>query len=136
MTAVDIQCHMLSTGVKIPSIRTIRRRLKSARLNARRTVKRPYISEKNRRARVKWAKAHIDWAEQEWSKVVWTGEIRFEPFGSDGIMYLCRPPGTLFNIKYHIPTIKHDRVIVHYLGLRLGPRNGSNRPPQWNYESP
>lgn len=90
-----------------PSIRTIRRRLQAAGLNGRRPVKKPFISIKNRKARVEWAKAHLNWTRQQWSDVIWSDESKFMLFGSDGITWIRRPEGKRFDPKYQLPTMKH-----------------------------
>lgn len=52
------------------SVRTVRRRLCEFGLNGHVARKKPYISEKNRKARLKFAKEHIDWTQEQWSKVI------------------------------------------------------------------
>jgi transposase len=93
-------------GVNI-SVSTVQRRLRENMLFGRRPAKKPLISAKNRAARVKFAKAHLDWTPQQWSKVLWSDESKFMLFGSDGIKYIRRPPNTRFDPKYQLPTIKH-----------------------------
>uniref|UniRef100_A0A8R1E8A8 HTH_Tnp_Tc3_2 domain-containing protein n=3 Tax=Caenorhabditis japonica TaxID=281687 RepID=A0A8R1E8A8_CAEJA len=43
----------------------IRRRLNDAGLFGRRPVKEPYISDRNRAARVAWARAHLNWTQSD-----------------------------------------------------------------------
>uniref|UniRef100_A0A8R1ENK8 Uncharacterized protein n=1 Tax=Caenorhabditis japonica TaxID=281687 RepID=A0A8R1ENK8_CAEJA len=71
-------------------------------------VKKPYISDRNRAARVAWARAHLNWTQSQWERVLWSDESKFMLFGSDGIYYLRRPVGTRYNRKYQTPTVKHD----------------------------
>ncbi|CAD6195785.1 unnamed protein product [Caenorhabditis auriculariae] len=68
-----------------PSVSTVKRRLNAAGIMGRRPVKKPLISEKNRAARVKWAKEHLNWTRQDWNKILSSDEIKFLLFGSDGI---------------------------------------------------
>ncbi|EFO96900.1 hypothetical protein CRE_17096, partial [Caenorhabditis remanei] len=81
-TSTDIQVVVTSPNEPVPSRRTIRRRLQAQGLHGRRPVKKPFISEKNRRSRVEWAKAHLSWGRQEWAKHVWSDESKFNLFGS------------------------------------------------------
>ncbi|CAD6191840.1 unnamed protein product [Caenorhabditis auriculariae] len=57
-----------------PSVSTVKRRLNAAGIMRRRPVKKPLISEKNRAARVKWAKEHLNWTRQDWNKILWSDE--------------------------------------------------------------
>ncbi|CAD6191799.1 unnamed protein product [Caenorhabditis auriculariae] len=57
-----------------PSFSTVKQRLNAAGIMGRRSVKKPLISEKNRAARVKWAKDHLNWTRQDWNKTLWSDE--------------------------------------------------------------
>uniref|UniRef100_A0A8R1DNG3 HTH_Tnp_Tc3_2 domain-containing protein n=1 Tax=Caenorhabditis japonica TaxID=281687 RepID=A0A8R1DNG3_CAEJA len=90
-----------------PSRRTIRRRLQANGLHGRRPVRKPFISEKNRSARVAWARAHLNWVRAEWAKHIWSDESKFNMFGSDGNTWIRRPVGARYLPKYQLPTVKH-----------------------------
>lgn len=107
LTASDIAREIFTPEESNPSVRTIRRRLQAAGLHGRRPVKKPFISAKNRKARVEWAKAHLHWTPQQWSDVVWSDESKFMLFGTDGITWIRRPEGKRFDPKYQLPTVKH-----------------------------
>lgn len=68
--------------------------------------KKPLISEKNRRARLQFAKTHITWTAEKWSKVVFSDESEFNRFGSDGKSYVRRTAGEAFNNNRTKPTVK------------------------------
>ncbi|KAK6748551.1 hypothetical protein RB195_001278 [Necator americanus] len=85
LTASDIQSELAIANQQIPSVRTVRRRLQDAGLNGRRPAKKPLISKKYRVARVKWAKEHIGSTRQQWNKVLFSDESKFNLMGSDGI---------------------------------------------------
>lgn len=110
--------HPLKTAVEIMQdvnkqydvnvgVHTIRRRLVDAELFARRPAKKPFISSINRRKRLDFARRHIHWTSEQWAKVLWSDESKFNLFSSDGIHYVRRPPGHRYNPKYQVPTIKH-----------------------------
>ncbi|KAG0972341.1 hypothetical protein G6F29_013545 [Rhizopus arrhizus] len=44
-------------------------------------------------ARLKWAKAHKDWTEDDWRRVVFSDETKINVWGSDGCKYFWRRPG-------------------------------------------
>nr|pir hypothetical protein ZK1251.4 - Caenorhabditis elegans [Caenorhabditis elegans] len=106
-TATDIQMIISSPNEPVPSKRTVRRRLQQAGLHGRKPVKKPFISKKNRMARVAWAKAHLRWGRQEWAKHIWSDESKFNLFGSDGNSWVRRPVGSRYSPKYQCPTVKH-----------------------------
>ena len=89
------------------SVTTTKRRLRAAELFGRRPCKKPFISAKNQKARLKFAKKHLSWSPQQWSKVLWSDESKYLLFGSDGIKYVRRPKNERFNPKYQLPTVKH-----------------------------
>uniref|UniRef100_A0A8R1HZ05 HTH_Tnp_Tc3_2 domain-containing protein n=1 Tax=Caenorhabditis japonica TaxID=281687 RepID=A0A8R1HZ05_CAEJA len=95
-------------GSPVASGRTIRQRLIDAGMFGRRPVKKPYISDRNRAARVAWARAHLNWTQSQWERVLWSDESKSMLFGLDGISYAKRPVGTRFNPKYQTPTVKHS----------------------------
>lgn len=89
------------------SVETARRILRSAKLFGRRPCKKPLISLKNRKARLAFAKRHLAWTKNEWGKILWSDESKFNLFSSDGIRYIRRPVGERFNRRYQVPTVKH-----------------------------
>lgn len=85
----------------------MKRRLRDGGLFGRRPVKKPLISEKNRKKRLQWAKEHLYWTLKQWEKVLWSDESKYLLFGSDGITFVRRPVGARNDIKYQLPTVKH-----------------------------
>ena len=59
------------------STKTISRRLSKAGLKSYYTVKKPWISEKNRRKRLVWAKKYRNWTLDQWRRVLFTDESPF-----------------------------------------------------------
>ena len=55
---------------------TVKRRLWDAGLLGRVAKKKPYLRLANKRKRLKWAKEHRHWTEEDW-KVLWTDESKF-----------------------------------------------------------
>ncbi|CAD6197620.1 unnamed protein product [Caenorhabditis auriculariae] len=113
-----------------PSVSTVKRRLNAAGIMGRRPVKKPLISEKNRAARVKWAKEHLNWTRQDWNKILWSDESKFLLFGSDGIQWVRRPIGSRYHPKYQLPTVKHGggscMVWGAFSGSGIGPLHRVN----------
>ncbi|KAK6741449.1 hypothetical protein RB195_009357 [Necator americanus] len=75
--------------------------------------KKSLISKKNRAAPitshacVKWAKEHISWTRQQWNKVLFSDESKFNVMGSDGTKYVRRPARKRFHPMYQLPTVNH-----------------------------
>ena len=55
----------------------VRRRLDIAGLICFLAAKKPFISEKNRKARLEFAHAHKNWAIEQWSHILWSDESKF-----------------------------------------------------------
>ncbi|KAG0757338.1 hypothetical protein G6F22_019997 [Rhizopus arrhizus] len=56
--------------------------------------KKPLLKKTHMEARLKWAKAHKDWTEDDWRRVVFSDEIKINVWDSDGCKYFWRRPGT------------------------------------------
>ena len=93
-------------GVSI-SVSTTKRRLKDADLCARRPIKKPLVSKKNRKARLEFAKKYQRWTPQQWGKILWSDESKFMMFSSDGKKSVRRPKGKRTDAKHMVPTVKH-----------------------------
>lgn len=63
---------------KLLSASTVRRRLLKAGLKGCKPRKKPWLSEKNRKARLEWALKHKNWTVEDWSNVLWSDESNFE----------------------------------------------------------
>ncbi|CAD6194870.1 unnamed protein product [Caenorhabditis auriculariae] len=70
LTAPAIRREVFLNSPSPPSVSTVKRRLNAAGIMGRRPVNKPLISEKNRVARVKWAKEHLNWTRQDWNKIL------------------------------------------------------------------
>lgn len=88
------------------STRTICRRAVESGLKAYRQAKKPFISLKNRRARLEFAKEHVDWSKEKWMTVLFSDESKFNFKGSDGNQHVRRPRGERLNPLYTRGTVK------------------------------
>ena len=107
LSAVDIKREINTFHAVHLTSKTVQRRLTDAGLLGRRPAKKPLVSPKNLRARLEFAKRYATWTVDDWRKVVWSDESKFNLFGSDGISYVRRPVNQRYNPKYQIPTVKH-----------------------------
>lgn len=94
------------TDVRL-SDRSVRRRLQKHGLIGCIAKKKPFISEKNRKARLRFARAHKDWTVERWSKVLWSDESKFNMKASDGARYVRRMEGESLSTRCTRGTVKH-----------------------------
>jgi len=86
---------------------TIRRRLAACGLKAYVRRKRPFLTEKHKKRRLEWAKAHQHWTADDWKSVIFSDESKFNLFGSDGRRWCWRKPGQQFDEQFVRKEVKH-----------------------------
>ncbi len=62
-------------------------------------VTKPLISRKNQNARLTFAEEHVVWTEENWSKVHFSDESKFNLFESDGKHFVWCQTGERLNPK-------------------------------------
>ncbi|CAO3701967.1 unnamed protein product [Rhizopus stolonifer] len=73
----EVTLEELQSGLPIESsTSTISRKLHNLGYSNCTAAKKPFIEEKHRKARLKFAREHKDWTLDEWRKVIWTDESR------------------------------------------------------------
>lgn len=92
-TAVETARETVGTHGQFISSNTVRRRLKSAGLRARRPYHGIVLTRDHRRARLNWARAHLRFTRADWANVLFTDESRFNVQGSDGRVRVYRRRG-------------------------------------------
>ncbi|KAI0999548.1 hypothetical protein K3495_g8648 [Podosphaera aphanis] len=65
----------------------IRRAMKEEGLKAFKKKKRPFLSKAHRRAHLKWALNHQNWAIEDWKRIIFLDETKLNREGSNGIKY-------------------------------------------------
>ena len=70
-------CERLSRTRNRVSVQTVRNRLHSAGLRARRPYAGVPLSQRHRQARLAWTRQHRRWTNQQWATVLFTNESRF-----------------------------------------------------------
>jgi transposase len=74
------------------SVRTIRRRLKKLGLRSCALLRRPLISAKNRKDRLRWCRERRTWTVDQWKDAIWSDESRFTVFPKGGQARAWRRP--------------------------------------------
>jgi transposase len=95
-------CHQTTLNPQ-----TVRNRLSENLLVARVKPKKPLWTEKQKAARLGWAKDHINWTEDQWDEVLWTDESKFKLFKSDGRQWVWVRKGTKRRQVPSKPTVKY-----------------------------
>lgn len=104
------------TGKNI-SRKTVSRRLAAAGLHARVPVSKPLISKKNKNSRLKFAHEHVVWTDEQWAKVHFSDESKFNLFGSDGKKHVRRKAGERLSSKCVKKTLKFGGGSVMVWGM-------------------
>jgi hypothetical protein len=84
MTAENLAKEISKINGTNVSPRSVRRALYDAGLRAGRKIRKPAISQKNRKDRLAFAKSHRDWTVEDWKRVIFSDETKINRFGSDG----------------------------------------------------
>jgi len=87
--------------------RTMQKVLYEMGYNSRTALRKPNVSENNRKIRLKWARERRLWTIDDWKKVVWSDESRFTMFQNDGKTRVWRLPKEKYDINCLVPTVKH-----------------------------
>lgn len=68
-------------------------------------IRKPLVTEVNRKKRLAWAKERKEWVD-EWNNVIWSDESKFELFRGNGKRWVWRQPHEKYDIDCLIPTVK------------------------------
>lgn len=78
LTTRSISRQQIIQNLQLPiSKTTMSRRLKEKGLRGRVAAKKPFISRENIKKRLKWARDHKNWTQDQWKKVLWSDEAPF-----------------------------------------------------------
>lgn len=107
LTAPEICAELNKSRAKSVSLTTVNRRLRAAGLKGCVATKKPLLRPQNKKKRLAWAKKHQDWTIEQWNKVLWTDESKFEIFGSKRKVFVRRLPTEKMIPACVVPTVKH-----------------------------
>lgn len=107
LTASEIAAELLEETGKSCEANTIRRVLKRKGYHSRTARKKPFISEKNRRKRLEFARSHEKYGNEFWSKVIFSDESKFNIYNNDGRTKVWRKPNTALEKSNMVGTVKH-----------------------------
>ena len=105
-----------SSGVNV-SRQTVSRRLQEIGLFNRTPEKKPLVSSKNKKKRYQFANRHVVWTYEQWAKVFFSDESKFNLFGNDGKNYVKRRNGERLSAKCTKKTVKFGGGSVMVFGM-------------------
>lgn len=106
ITTKAILTNLKESGTNI-SRQTLQRVFHKAGLHGHRPRKTPLLQSRHIKARLAFAKAHLDKDVTFWKSVLWSDETKLELFGHRDVAFVWRRKGEAFNPKNTVPTVKH-----------------------------
>lgn len=83
-------------------------------------TRKPLLRPANKKKRYLWALAHKDLTVEDWRKVLWTDESKFQVFGTNRRIMVRRTPSEKFIPQCLVPTVKHGGGSVFVWGCFSG----------------
>ena len=106
-TAPEIRAQFNSCHQNEISVDVVKKRLRSVGLNGRVAKRKPFLRKINKIKRMKWAQQHKNWTVDDFKKVLWTDESKFELFGNGRRTYVRRSAHEEMIPNCINPTVKH-----------------------------
>ena len=75
------------------------------------------MSEKQRKARIAWAKEHLNWTSEDWDKVIFSDESTFTIQNHAETNFVRKRPHEVFSPQCISPTIKHPTRVMIWDGM-------------------
>ncbi|CAK9804896.1 Transposable element Tc1 transposase [Anthophora quadrimaculata] len=107
MTATEIAAEVNKDREDPIGTTTVKRRLLQAGLRGCVAVKKPLLKDQNKKKRLQWAKLYKDYTAEDWEKVLWTDESKFEVFGTKRRVHMRRKETEKFIPDCIVPTVQH-----------------------------
>ncbi|GFW74347.1 transposable element Tc1 transposase [Trichonephila clavipes] len=107
LSAVKLAAETSRIMGRSVSAETVRNVIRHAGYSSRVARRKPFISLQNQKKRLEFAKTHQLKTDNFWKKVIFSGESKFNIFGSDGRRTVWRKPNTALDPKNLRPTVKH-----------------------------
>ena len=93
-------------------------------MTGRVAVRKPFVRWQNKKKRLAWAMKHHQWTTENWKKVLWTDESKFEIFDSSRRVFVRCRVGKRMVPQCVTPTVKHGGGSVMIWGSFAGFRVG------------
>ncbi|KAG1540375.1 hypothetical protein G6F47_012045 [Rhizopus delemar] len=100
---INVELAKLDVFVSIETLRSYVGRLD---FKSFRAAHKPRLTARHRKSRLRWAKEHFNWTENQWRSVVWSDESCFYVEGSKRGKRVLRKEGERYDERNIIPTVK------------------------------
>ena len=107
MTATEIAAEVNKHREAPIGTTTVKRRLLQEGLRGCVAVKKPLLRTQNKKKRLQWAILYKDYTAEDWEKVLWTDESKFEVFGTKPRIHVRRKQSEKLIPDCIVPTVKH-----------------------------
>lgn len=114
-TGKDVYRDLQRQGVQITYQSTLNS-LRKIGIRPRKKSKKPFLSNKHKKARFQWAKAHQHWTVDDWKRVIFSDETKINLWNSDGIQYCLRKKDTPLQPFHVKQTVKHGGGSMMFWG--------------------
>lgn len=94
------------------TVRTVQLRLNEMKIFARRPAKKPFLTKQMRAKRLIFAKEHETWTVEDWQRVIFSDESKFNLHGSDGKRTIRRRKGEKYIDECLDWTVKHSPSVM------------------------
>lgn len=88
------------------SLSSVRRVLQNNHMNGRVACKKPLLRKANICKRLAFARKHLNWTDEQWSRVLFTDETKVEVFGTHRRTFVRRKAGERFSNDCVVSTVK------------------------------
>ena len=116
-SCTEIKRDMNSTSCVNLSRQTVSRRLQEIGLFNRTPRKKPLVSSKNKKKRLEFANRYVIWTYENWAKVFFSDESKFNLFGNDGKNNVKRRIGERLSAMCTKKTVKFGGGSVMVFGM-------------------
>lgn len=104
---------------------TVRRAMEvHENLSSHMAAKKPFLTHRQKRARMIWAKEHVKWGMVNWERVIWTDEASVEIGLESRACLVWRRPGERYDERCLAPTFKSGRQSLMVWGCITYGRRG------------
>ncbi|KAK3536413.1 hypothetical protein QTP86_008876 [Hemibagrus guttatus] len=114
-TRGDLVNDLQRAGTKVTKA-TISNTLRHQGLKSCSARRVPLLKPVHVRARLKFAREHLDDPEEDWENVIWSDETKIELFGKNSTCRVWRRKNAELHPKNTIPTVKHGGGIIMLWG--------------------
>ena len=105
-TRRDMQAQLAEDGITV-CVNTVSNVMHENGLTGRRPRKTPFLKKTHLKARLQYARTHIDKEDSFFEHILWSDETKMELFGQNDVKFVWRKNGEAYSPQNTVPTVKH-----------------------------